>query len=254
MDNENIIPESNQQTEPVVNPQTAPITPDNNESSVQTAPIAEPVAQPTAQTMCCSNCGEPYEIGSKFCTKCGTPTAGGASVQPNAYSAPQQPAFYAYSAPAVPVQPKKKIYKKWWFWLIIALFVGGTIIGGIIIADSSSSSSSGSSSYSYTYTNTYVRMVKDARHSSYGITYGDAFEDFFTNTSWRHFTSTTGEQVVEFEGDFYYDGSPATATVQFIVNVSEGTFTVYHLSINGVAQSNIVLSALISKVFESSLY
>ena len=94
-------------------------------------------------------------------------------------------------------------------------------------------------------------MVKNAKNSSYGVTYGKAFDSFFSNTKWRYFESTEGLDVVEFQGKFYYDNSPATAKIQFIVNVSEGTFTVYHLSINDVDQSKLMLATLVNKVFES---
>lgn len=66
-----------------------------------------------------------------------------------------------------------------------------------------------------------------------------------------HFKASTGEHVVEFEGGFYYDNKPATATIQFIVDMSEGTIQVYHLSINGQAQNKLMLAALVKKVFES---
>ena len=150
--------------------------------------------------------------------------------------------------PATP--KKKKFFKKWWFWAIVAVvLVSAIAIIGVVASDSGSSSSGGS--YYVPVESPYVRMVKGATNSSYGITYGAAFENFFSDTSWDYFTSTDGQHVVEFEGDFYYDGSPATATVQFVLNISEGTFTVYHLSINDVSQSRFMLSALIQKVFES---
>ena len=97
----------------------------------------------------------------------------------------------------------------------------------------------------------YVTMVKDAKHSTYGITYGAAFNSFFSNPSWRYFKASSGEDVVEFEGRFSYDGSPATAKIQFVVDTSAGTFTAYHLSIDGEAQSKLMLAAMIKKVFES---
>lgn len=143
---------------------------------------------------------------------------------------------------------KKKFYKKWWFWLIIVVAV--IAIAGI--ASSGDSGSSGSSGSSYVPTiNPYVSMVKNATHSTYGITYGNAFENFFSNTDWSYFTSTDGLNVVEFEGDFYYSNSPATAKIQFVVDVEGGTFSAQYLSINDVSQSRLMLATLIQKVFES---
>ncbi len=94
-------------------------------------------------------------------------------------------------------------------------------------------------------------MVRDAKHSTYGITYGTALNDFFSDPEWSYFESTTGEHVVEFEGGFSYDNSPATARIQFIIDLDEGTFSAAYLAINDVAQNKLMLAALIKKVFES---
>lgn len=107
------------------------------------------------------------------------------------------------------------------------------------------------SSYVAPVVSPYVSMVKNAKHSTYGITYGAAFNSFFSNPEWSYFKASTGEDVVEFEGRFSYSGSPATAKIQFVVDTSAGTFTAYHLSIDGEAQSKLMLATMIQKVFES---
>ena len=149
----------------------------------------------------------------------------------------------------------KKLLKKWWFWLIAVAVVGGLVIGIVTLTGSSrrggGSSSSSSSYVPYTYVSPYVTMIKDARNSTYGVTYGKAFDSFFTNPRWEYFKASTGEDVVEFTGGFLYSGSPATAKIQFVIDLKEGTFTAYHLSINGEAQSRLLLAAMIQKVFES---
>ena len=120
--------------------------------------------------------------------------------------------------------------------------------------DSDGPDSSDSDSDDYVYIPTvspYVSMVKEAKHSSYGITYGAAFNSFFSNPEWSYFKASTGDHVVEFEGGFSYDNSPATAKIQFIIDLAEGTFSAHHLSINGVAQNKLMLATLIKKVFES---
>lgn len=102
-----------------------------------------------------------------------------------------------------------------------------------------------------TFVSPYVKMITEATHSEYGITYGDAFDSFFSDPEWSYFESTTGEDVVEFEGGFSYSGSPAIAKIQFVLDLSEGTFSAYHLSINGEDQSRLMLATMIQKVFES---
>lgn len=121
----------------------------------------------------------------------------------------------------------------------------------VLALDSCGSSDESGSSYSYTYSDPYVLMVKTTKNSNYGITYGAAFDSFFSYPTWDHFISTTGEHVVEFEGYFLYDGSRAKAKIQFLLDTGNGTMTVYHLSINGKDQSRLVLAAMIQKVFES---
>lgn len=151
-----------------------------------------------------------------------------------------------------PEEKKKGLLKKWWFWVIAAAAVVLLIVGIAAIADDSSSGS-GSSGHSsvVSYVNPYVQIVKSTENSNYGITYGKAFDSFFSSPSWEYFEATTGEHVVEFEGGFLYDGKPATATIQFVLDLDEGMMEVYHLSINGVAQNRLMLSAMLKKVFES---
>lgn len=145
----------------------------------------------------------------------------------------------------------KRLIKKWWFWAIVGVVVVGLTIGIVAIVNAATSSDSSSSSSSSYYTNPYVTMVKTATNSNYGITYGAAFDSFFTNTEWSYFKATTGENVVEFEGDFLYSGALATAKIQFIVDTASGTLSVYHLSIDGVDQNKLMLATLVQKVFES---
>ena len=248
-------------------------------------------------TLCGTNCPDYYV----FCSSCGAPLGNPAPVNPaepvaipaepvaipaepvaipsepfaapaEPYAAPAEP----FAAPAepyapptftppvaqpgmpytYPVQPveqpkKKKFYKRKLFWVLVVL-IGIVAVVGI----SSSGGSSGGSSSGSTYVpsvSPYVRMVKEATHSSYGITYGKAFNSFFSSPSWSSFTATSGETVVEFEGRFSYQNSPATAKIQFVLDLSGGTFSAYHLSINGVAQNKLMLATLIKKVFESAL-
>ena len=163
------------------------------------------------------------------------------------YQVTYQPPVYQTQVPYEAPKKKKKLFKRWWFWVIVL------IAGALIVINSGGSSSGSSSGSSYIPTvSPYVRMVKEAKNSNYGITYGKAFDYFFSNTDWSSFTASTGEVVVEFEGRFTYDGSPATAKIQFVLDVAGGTFSAYHLSINGVAQNKLMMATLIKKAFETA--
>lgn len=153
------------------------------------------------------------------------------------------------AAPAAKKKGFKALLRKWWFWLIVGLVVAG-IGTGITVAVVSSGSSS--SSYSSGISESpFVTLVKTTTNSNYGITYGAAFDSFFSSPRWRYFLSDGGANVVEFTGKFSYADAPATALIQFVVDLDEGSITASYLEINGIAQNRLLLATLIGKVFSS---
>lgn len=115
-----------------------------------------------------------------------------------------------------------------------------------------------------------VLMVKNGTNSNYPtVTYGEAFDEFFENPSWRYFTGTQdgpdddgdGEpdytkddvDVIEFAGKCMYSDVKVKALIQFTLDKDAGTFDIAYLSFNEVPQSTLVLSGLLSSVFESYL-
>ncbi len=190
------------------------------------------------------------------------------------YTAPMYGAP-VYGAPAEPPAPPKKKKKGCLIAAIVVLVVGfivgvlGVILAVIGIAIFGASGANDSTAemttawyddYDADYDNDYdydwytdddyIDMIKDAKNSTYGITYGDAFDSFFTDPTWSYFEATTGEDVVEFEGGLLYNNEPVTALIQFILYVDEGTFEVYYLSLDDEDQDDLMLEALIEKVFE----
>lgn len=68
--------------------------------------------------MKCNQCGTDFE--GKFCPNCGAPNPSEA----NGAQAQQATPVYTQPVMQQPIQqPKKPIYKKWWFWVIIAVVV-----------------------------------------------------------------------------------------------------------------------------------
>ena len=64
----------------------------------------------------------------------------------------------------------------------------------------------------------YIREqpVADYEMKSYGTkTYGEALDDYCTNTKWESFTAESGEQVVQFNGNAYYKGSEKEVITSF---------------------------------------
>lgn len=83
------------------------------------------------------------------------------------------------------------------------------------------------------------------------ITYGEAFENFFGNPTWKYFESTDGKDVVEFTGRCTYMDQEVKARLQFILSDDGETFEQGALSFNDVPQSALITSALIYKAFET---
>ncbi|KOA20322.1 hypothetical protein CLHOM_12340 [Clostridium homopropionicum DSM 5847] len=101
--------------------------------------------------------------------------------------------------------------------------------------------------------NKYVSMVKNGHPTDYpNSTYGTSFEKFFGSPNWKYFKSDDGKDVVEFTGSCTYQDVQVKARMQFILDVTSGTFQAGALSFNDVPQNQLITAALLSKVFENS--
>lgn len=111
-----------------------------------------------------------------------------------------------------------------------------------------------------------VQFVKGGTNSAHpDVTYGEAFENFFSDPSWRHFKGTQegpddnedGEpdytvddvDVVEFTGGCVYADTEVTALIQFVLDIDGGTFEPVFLSLNDVPQNKLMLMGLLDTVF-----
>lgn len=112
----------------------------------------------------------------------------------------------------------------------------------------------------------HVTGVKGGTNSAYpGITYEEAFENFFSTPTWQYFVGTQegpdddgdGEpdytvenvDVVEFTGGCLYADVEVTALIQFVLDEEAGTFQPTYLSFNDVPQSMLMLGGLMETVF-----
>lgn len=116
----------------------------------------------------------------------------------------------------------------------------------------------------------HVTGVKGGTNSAYpGITYEEAFENFFSNPTWRYFVGTQdgpdndgdGEpdytvenvDVVEFTGGCIYADVEVTALIQFVLDEEAGTFQPTYLSLNEIPQNMLMLSGLMETVFTQAV-
>lgn len=97
----------------------------------------------------------------------------------------------------------------------------------------------------------HVQGVKNGYPLAYpNITYGQAFDNFFSDPAWEYFEAESGEDVVEFTGGCVYQDTEVDARLQFIISEDGSTFEQGALSFNDVPQSDIITSALICRAFE----
>lgn len=101
--------------------------------------------------------------------------------------------------------------------------------------------------------NKYIDMVKNGTNDNYpNITYEEAFDEFFANPEWSHFTSEDGEEIVEFTGKFTYMEAEADALFQFMLDLDEGTFSLEYFAINDEPQTVLMAGIVLDKVFSSA--
>lgn len=115
--------------------------------------------------------------------------------------------------------------------------------------------------------NEYVQMVTRAvnHNYAYDVEYGNAFDEFFSNSEWEYFNGIwessdedgdgepdeiiDGVDVIEFTGSCQYRGVDVDVVIQFRLNLDEGVFSAEFLSLNDIPQNALTLSSLLDTVF-----
>lgn len=101
--------------------------------------------------------------------------------------------------------------------------------------------------------NQYVKMVKGGHpNNNPNVTYDQAFTKFFGTPRWKYFKSDENQDVVEFTGDCTYQDVEVKARIQFVVDKENETFEATYLAFNEVPQSNLIMLAMLEKIFEDS--
>lgn len=96
----------------------------------------------------------------------------------------------------------------------------------------------------------YIDLVKNGSPKLYpDSTYGEAFENFFSDPEWEYFKSTEDEDIVEFSGGCTYMDEPVTATLQFDLDYEKGRFSTEYFEMDGEEQSELMTMVILAKVF-----
>lgn len=104
--------------------------------------------------------------------------------------------------------------------------------------------------------NAYIDMVQNCEPDADvypDITYGEAFNNYFSNPEWTYFVSQDDTQVVEFNGKCLYLEEEADITIQFLLtplNDTEYSIELHYLGINDASQPDIVKIEIVNAVFE----
>lgn len=72
------------------------------------------------------------------------------------------------------------------------------------------------------------------------ITFGDVLDSYCTKTEWMAFTSESREDIVQFEGNTYYEGREHRLMIQFIVQEEEQSFTICYFAFDDEAQTGAI--------------
>ena len=98
--------------------------------------------------------------------------------------------------------------------------------------------------------NQYVLSIKSTVPPGETKTFGQAFDNFFQYPTWKYFDATTGESVVEFTGYCTYMDNQVKATLQFVLDKNSAEYEIRTLAFNDISQNQLILQALILKIFE----
>lgn len=81
----------------------------------------------------------------------------------------------------------------------------------------------------------------------------EAFNHFFTYPTWDYFYSTSNDDIVEFEGIAYRGDVLGIVTLQFVVDVYEGSFKVEYAAFDDNPMTYYEFEGLLDKIYSSYL-
>lgn len=202
--------------------------------------------------MVCKKCGNQVKEGAKFCNNCGydlsneqfDTNVGDENVQSitlKKEDTNQDNGQYNSNLNQPNQHQKKKTSK-----VILGVIVTIAIIVVLAVLGSSGDYSE------------EVRSVKNGYFQNYSAadgypSVGEAFENYFGDTSWKAFTSDDDMDIVEFNGTFMYYDDETDCCLQFQI-YEDGTFDIYAVEFNGIPQDKLTISVLLEKIMDEGQY
>lgn len=81
------------------------------------------------------------------------------------------------------------------------------------------------------------------------ISYGEALEDFCSETAWKAFPSKKHREIVEFNGQCFYQNEVTKVKIQFALNMDDSSCSISYLSLNGESMATDGIVDFFGKAF-----
>ncbi|MDE6851272.1 MAG: rhomboid family intramembrane serine protease [Lachnospiraceae bacterium] len=95
-----------------------------------------------------------------------------------------------------------------------------------------------------------IQFIQEAQlNCTPNISYGEALEEFCSDTSWKAFLSKKKNEVVEFHGQCYYRGKEEKIEIQFILNREDEPYIINYFSLSEESQTADEIVHFFDEVF-----
>lgn len=95
-----------------------------------------------------------------------------------------------------------------------------------------------------------IQFIQEAHLNSIpDISFGEALEEFCSETAWKAFSTRKKKEIVEFNGRGRYQGGQREISVQFTVNMDDASYQITYLSLDEESQTNEEIVDFLREVF-----
>ena len=95
-----------------------------------------------------------------------------------------------------------------------------------------------------------IQFIQEAHFDNIPeISFGEALEEFCSETEWKAFVSDKEREIVEFNGRCKYQGRQEEICLQFVLDMDEASYLVDYLSLTGESQTKREKLDFLKEVF-----